>query len=248
VLRLLIESEEVAVRAVECRGANGGYLHDRRGGERHVVAEVASPVLDRHETDDLYNAALTTGLGADAVVLTGPARPEVIAADVYRRLAIDLASNGVHVVTDLSGEALHALEAGVTVLKVSHTEVIDAGLAEDDDPRSLAAAAAVLHGRGARTVVVSRAEAPALALAEGRLVALRAPKLEAADPRGAGDSMTAGMAVGLARRLPLEECLRLGAAAGALNVTRHGLATGERANVEALLPRIEIVELGACAR
>ena len=34
VLRLLIEAEQVEVRAIECVEANGGYIHDRSGGGR----------------------------------------------------------------------------------------------------------------------------------------------------------------------------------------------------------------------
>ena len=77
-------------------------------------------------------------------------------------------------------------------------------------------------------VIVSRAEEPALALLEDRLVQIIGPEFERVDHRGAGDSMTAAIAAALARQQDIETALRLGAAAGALNTTRHGLATGER--------------------
>ena len=47
-------------------------------------------------------------------------------------------------------------------------------------------------------MVVSRAEAPALASDGTRLVELDSPRLDVADPRGAGDSMTGALGVGLA--------------------------------------------------
>jgi 1-phosphofructokinase len=240
ILRVLIESEDVTVRATECSRPNGGYVHDRRGKERRVVATVPSPELDRHESDDLYNAALTTGLAAGVAVLTGPARPEVLDADTFRRLALDLSSNGVRVVADLSAAALLALRGGVDFLKVSHEEVIAAGLAQDAKPASLVTAGEALREQAAMNVIVSRADQPALALIEDRWLELRPPRLEVADHRGAGDSMTAALAVGLVRGLDAEETVQLAGAAGALNVTRHGLATGTARDIEALRERVEL--------
>ena len=74
---------------------------------------------------------------------------------------------------------------------------------------------------------MTRAEEPALALIDGDVVSVEPPRLEAADHRGAGDSLTAGVAATLARGGDLIDGLRIGAAAGAINVTRRGLATGQ---------------------
>jgi 1-phosphofructokinase len=54
------------------------------------------------------------------------------------------------------------------------------------------------------------------------------------EPRGAGDSLTAGMTACLAKGDPSETALRIGAACGALNVVRHGLGTGGATAVEIL--------------
>jgi len=97
-----------------------------------------------------------------------------------------------------------------------------------------------LHRQGADNVLITRAEEPALALVDDAIVTVRPPILEVVDHRGAGDSMTAGIAAGLARGSDLLDALRLGAAAAALNVTRRGLATGDRREIERLAPHIEI--------
>jgi 1-phosphofructokinase len=57
--------------------------------------------------------------------------------------------------------------------------------------------------------------------------------------------MTAGIAAALALDLDFEATLRLGAAAGALNVTRHGLGSGSGDAVRALADRVEITALEA---
>jgi 1-phosphofructokinase len=55
--------------------------------------------------------------------------------------------------------------------------------------------------------------------------------------------MTAGLAAGLARGMDMLDALRLGAAAAVLNVTRRGLATGDRREIERLASHIELQPL-----
>ena len=52
--------------------------------------------------------------------------------------------------------------------------------------------------------------------------------------------MTAALAVGAAWKLPFEDSLRLAAAAGALNVSRHGLGTGRRDAIEEIAARVDV--------
>jgi 1-phosphofructokinase len=241
VLQTLIQQEGVALKAIPVSGWNGGYVHDRRTGERQTLAAMPSAKLSRHELDDLYDAVLMAGLAAGVAVLTGPAEAQVLPADTYRRLSSDLASNGVAVVADLSGDTLKAVQGGIKFLKVSHLELIAAEYAADDRAASLANGARRLRdASGAENVIVSRAEQPALAIIEDRLAEIVAPNFEPLDHRGAGDSMSAGLAVGCARHLDWESTLRLAAAAGALNVTRHGLGTGQWDSIEAIAQRVDV--------
>ncbi|TDD67385.1 phosphofructokinase [Jiangella aurantiaca] len=245
VLRHLIEDEGVVVKAVEGTGRNGAYIHDRRGGERVEVAEAPSDPLTRHELDELYGITLSTALDAGAVLLSGPSdnawAQDAVPADAYRRLAADLRAVGKPVVADLSGDRLAAvLESGLTVVKVSHEELLEDGRAGADDQDALIRAMHELHDEGARYVVVTRADQPLLVLADDVVRIVRMPRLQSADTHGAGDSLTAGVTASLARGGDIEDAVRLGAAAGMLNVTRHGLGTGD---VEAVLKLRELVEV-----
>ncbi|MDW3847082.1 PfkB family carbohydrate kinase [Micromonospora sp. BRA006-A] len=244
-VRKLLDDEDVTVRTVRRESGTGWYVHDRRDGERTEIAEHPGAPMVRHDIDELYTVTLTEGLRAPVSVLSGPADPQVVDPDIYRRLAADLSANGGTVVADLSGPYLEAvLDGGVSVLKVSHEELLDDGLAKDDSVEALRDAGRRCQERGARTVLISRAGEPALALPEdGEPLLVHAPPLELADHRGAGDSMTAGVAAVLARGGDMREALHVGAAAGALNVTRHGLGTGRAEAVRELAGRVRLTPL-----
>jgi 1-phosphofructokinase len=244
VVRTLVEQVEgIDVRAIETVGSNGVYVHDRRDGDRVTVAETPPDPLGRHELDDFYGASLVRGLECDVVVLAGPGPWEapVVPPDTYRRLTTDLRANGKAVVADLCGEPLVcALQGGLTVLKMSHEELKNDGRVKEAGDDELVEAMFQLQRDGADNVLITRAEEPALVLAGDRIVTVKPPTLQVVDHRGAGDSMTAGLSAGLARGLDLSDALRLGAAAAALNVTRRGLATGDRREIERLARHVDM--------
>ena len=246
VLRPLIEREGLELRDVHSDSWNGAYVHDRRTGAREVVAETAAKPLSRHELDALYTATLASGIDAGTCLLTGTKQDVTVPTDTYRRLANDLGHNRVEVVVDLSGESLAAaLEGGVGLVKLSHEEVVRDGYARNDGMDELADAIRTLQAAGAVDVVISRGGEPALACLDGRLLEAEIPELEVVDHRGTGDAMTATLAVARARRYSAEETLRLAVAAGSLNATHHGLATGDRTDVERLARDITVHTLDA---
>jgi len=231
----LIGIEGIRVRSVQMDNPNGVYVHDRRDGSRREIAEVRGQPMSRHEQDELYGLALAEGLKAKVCLLSGVSHSDVVPPDTYRRLAGDLRRNNCTVVADLAGEYLEAaLGGGLDVLKVSHEELIKFEQAAGDGEADLVPAIKKLRERGADTVIVSRAERPALASTGDRVMRVCLPELEAIDHRGAGDSMTAGVAAVLAAGGDVDTAIRTGAAAGAVNVTRRGLGTG-RADVIATL-------------
>ncbi|WP_433283854.1 1-phosphofructokinase family hexose kinase [Pseudonocardia sp. CA-142604] len=247
VLGHLLPSEGVELRAVPVDSRNGGYVHDRRDGDRDPIAEAPGSPLDRHEQDALYELMLHEGITHGTALLGGPNSDDVIPAALYARLATDLARNGCRVAADLSGKRLDAvLEGGPFVIKVSHEELLADGRAENDDPATLVAAMRQLRAEGAGTVIVSRAAEPTLALLPEGLqdgsdvLEIRVPELTPAETRGAGDSMTAGVVASLVQGEPVREALRTGAACGALNVVRRGLGTGGAEAIRALAERVEL--------
>lgn len=244
VLKPLLDFKGVLLRTVARESGSGWYVHDRRDGKRKEIAEQPGAPFTRHELDELYNLALAEGLRAGNAILSGPAHPSVIRADVYGRLAKDLRANGCRVIADLCGNHLKAvLKAGLNVVKISHEELIKDGLAKDNSEKQLTEALLKLHDEGAESVLVSRADAGALAMFNEEIYRVGIPKLSIADHRGAGDSMTAGVAAVLAKGGTMQDAVRTGAAAGALNVTRHGLGTGRAEAIRELFGRVRLDDL-----
>jgi 1-phosphofructokinase len=243
-LRGLIGEWGIDLSPVSIESRSPSYVHDRRSGERTTIAEDPPPALGRHEMDDLYGRFLDHAMAAGVCVVTGQPG-EVIDNDAYRRLGTDLASAEVRVVGDLHGEALSAfLEGGpIRMLKVSEEDLREDGeLTRDEEPEVIDMTSR-LREAGAIDVVVSRSKEPAIASLGGRLYRVTPPLLEPADHRGAGDSMTAALTRSLVRSAGPEETLRLAAAAGAANVTRHGLGTASKDLIDELAKKVELTVL-----
>lgn len=244
VLRHLLADEGIDMVTVDRHGRGGAYVHDRRGGQRIKLIDHGGEPLSRHDLDELYGITLGQALGVDIVILSGPAGEKALPADVYRRLAADLGKTGCRVIVDLAGDRLKAaLAGGVELAKVSDEELLADGRITEKTVSQLVAAMHSLHAEGAKSVIVTRAHEPLLLLAGGVVTVVTMPTMQVADETGAGDSLTAGVAAALAGGASLAEAITVGAAAGALNVTRHGLGTGDPQTIERLRQHVVLKPL-----
>lgn len=246
--RQLLADEPHEVRAVDTKAAIACYVEERRDGKRSCIRDAPPGRFGPRELDDLYSAALTAGLDADVCVITGSPWRDHVDASLLTRLTADLATFGRTTVADLSGEQLEAaLAGGVDWLKIADEEVAehDGGDIVDDGARlwERAMALAGAHGHR-RRVVVSRADRPALVVADDACYMVTAPALSTVDARGSGDAMTAALATGLAAGLPLDALLRRAAAAGAANAVHKGSATPDPGLVDRLAEEIAVDEVG----
>ena len=246
VIAALLGEEGVELRAVSAQAANPAWIHDRRNGERTALWEGEPPTLGRHELDELYSHTLAEAMAAGVCLLAGSHEAaHVLEPGIYERLCADLAASGVRVVADVSGEELRAaLRGGVYLVKLSDEELQSDGWSDSDSEQGVLAAIEKLRAAGAENVVVSRAEAGALASVGDRFLRVDAPRLEVADARGAGDSMTAALAVAVARDDSWDDALSLAAGAGGTNVTRHGSGSGRADTIHQLARRVSITPLG----
>jgi ribokinase len=107
-------------------------------------------------------------------------------------------------------------------------------------PAEAERAAAILHERGTRRVVIKLGEQGALASdGDGALTHVPAPQVSVIDTTAAGDAFTAALAVALIEGRSLAEATGFACAAGSLATTRRGAqdAMPTREEVERLLTR-----------
>lgn len=242
----LIGEWGVTVHSIGTLADTPAYVHDRRGGERVELARSSRPTLRRHELDELYGRFLQTALEAGRCVVTGPEPGGTPKPDFFRRLGRDLHASEIPVVADLHGETLDAfLDGGpITWLKVSTGDLIaDGRLAEEQRDTDDAVDRVVdeLVARGAHHVVVSRGRAPMLATGGDTRFRVSGPELEPVDTKGSGDSMTAALASGVMLGLDTPTLLARAWAAGAANVTRHGLGSADAGLIERLTELADVV-------
>jgi 1-phosphofructokinase len=235
----------IDLQGIDTIGDTAAYVHDRRSGEREELARSGSRKLHRHEVDQLYHRFLELALAAGRGVVTGPIDEDLLPMDTFRRLGSDLAVNDVEVAADLHGTALTSfLEGGpVAVLKISAGDLVEDGrLADEDryDDQAVAALTEELAHDGVVRVVVSRGGAPIFARFPEGCWTATGPELQAVDTKGSGDSMTAALTLGLVDGLAPEQTLARAWAAGAANVTRHGLASAATGLIEQLAERAEV--------
>jgi ribokinase len=120
----------------------------------------------------------------------------------------------------------------VDVLLPNANEAVALARAVGADAASALDAATALAGRGP-IVVVKDGAAGGFAVSAAGVVRSAPPAVDVVDTTGAGDSFDAGFLSGWTAGLPLDECLRRAAAAGALS-TRAAGGTGAQATASEL--------------
>lgn len=194
----------------------------------------------RRQLDDLLQFWLPSGR---VLVLAGNLPPGV-RDDTYARY-IELANTmGVKTILDTDGEPLRlGVAAQPSCIKPNVAE------AERLLGYALPGLKAVVQGarelarNGIAIVVISMGADGAVCVRGDKVWRAIPPLVERKSTVGSGDSLVAGLAVSLARGDPIVEGLRLGTAAGAATAMTPGTAHGTAAEVEALLPQVQIEDL-----
>ncbi len=173
------------------------------------------------------------------LVVCNPYPADGFPDEVYDTVLANVRAAGIPVIADLSTPRLdHVLAYEPDLVKLNDWELAEYVRGPVDGELGMLAARR-LRDAGARTVVVTRGERPALVLpADGDPFELVPPAFPNGFREGCGDAMTGAIAAAWARGMELRDALALGAAAGAGNFLRHGLGTGKRAAIEELVPRV----------
>ncbi len=232
-------------RMIATSGNSGCYIQDRRGGERRLVSEAHSPPPSRHELDELVSTTCAVALDSEALVICNPFPADGIPLDVYGSLVADVGGSGTPVLVDLSSPRLEsALEGGPDLVKINDWELAEFVSGPVGTSAELRAGAERLRDAGAKLVIVTRGEKPALVLDGDQAWTLTTPGFERGFREGCGDSMMGAVAARLAAGDDWPAAVRIGAAAGAANFLRHGLGSSSDAVIADLVDKVSLVPAG----
>ncbi len=217
-------------------------LQDAAGQTTEILGQ--GPLLDSAQQEVLLRAFRRAVDDSDLVVLSG-SLPRGFASTTYAELAAHVRDTGKRCLVDAGGELLqHAVQVQPFLVKPNRDEITELFGRPIGDLDAAVAAARELHARGVAMPVVTMGALGAFAAdADGVWHAA----IELADIRntvGSGDCLLAGMTVGIARGMALEESLRLGVACGAANALAEETGYAVRASVNALSPQVRLQRIG----
>jgi 1-phosphofructokinase family hexose kinase len=203
-------------------------------GQEETVINEEGPTVDADGRRLLMDAVRAGLRHAHIMVLAGSLPPGL--PDDFYAQAIGLArARRIRVLLDASGAPLRqGLAARPDFVKVNRAELAGAtgrSLTSLDDV--VAGAEDLVEALGCQVVVTMGPDGAALVTREGRWH-LAPPPVQRMSTIGAGDSLTAGLVVGLMRGLPLREAAMIGIAAAAADVTSLLPGTIDAAQVETL--------------
>jgi 6-phosphofructokinase 2 len=176
----------------------------------------------------------------DYLVASGSLPPGV-PEDFFARTAGFAKRRGIRLIVDTSGEAFRRAvdEEGVFLIKPNLAELQTlAGRELEEEDDQIGFAGRLLEEGKCGAVVLSLGAAGALLVWSEGHRRLRAPTVQIRSKVGAGDSMVAGIVLGLARGSSLPEAARFGVAAGAAAVMTPGTELCRKEDAERLYENI----------
>jgi len=231
----LLRQEGVDYSAIPIGGFTRESLNvvERESGQQYRFI-LPGPEIDSRDQQHCLDALAAAAVDADYIVASG-SLPRGVPEDFYARVGEMTKRLGRRLVLDTSGPALQHAGADVHLLKPSLAEL--EGLLghpiQGERDEEQAARGLVEQGRCEIAVVSLGARGALLASKDGvqRLPALQVGSKTSV---GAGDSMLAGILVGLIRGLSLAEAARFGIAAGAAALLAPGTQLCHPEDVERL--------------
>jgi 6-phosphofructokinase 2 len=208
-------------------------VEDRRSGEQFRFI-LPGPEVSEADQERCLDQLSVVAAEATYIVASG-SLPLGVREDFYARVAELAQKLGKRFVLDTSGVALKQAGHGIHLLKPSLRELQDLVGREIGTPfeQECAAREIIEQGRS-EIVVLSLGEEGALLVTAKECERFAAVPVRARSTVGAGDSMLAGIVLGLSRRLPLREAVRFGMAAGAAALLGSGTELCRCSDVERL--------------
>lgn len=178
-------------------------------GENQIIIH---PGTNRMVSEDVIGSTLSTASFGDILVMQNETNGQFYAAQTAKQLGLQL----VYAAAPFDADAVKAVLPYIDLLVLNEVEAEQLRSALDSELTELGIANIVvtLGGDGSRWIDVSA----------GTETHIPAIPVDPVDTTGAGDTFTGFLVAGLDRGLPMAQSLSLATQAGALMVTRLGIA------------------------
>ena len=222
VLALLTE-EGLDLRFTEIENetrTNVVILGEKGGNELAIRSE--GPVVTEEKTELISRFILEIAQPPGLLVLSG-SLPPGIRDDIYASLITYGKSQGMKTILDSHDEPFRlAVDAGPYLIKPNLEELSRLAGREFADTDAVIEYCKGLIGKGVEIVVISLGGNGALIVTDKEAWMGMVPCIEGEHTIGAGDSMVAGMIMGIVEDKPLEEMFKTGLACGLSAVMNEG--------------------------
>lgn len=176
-------------------------------------------------------------------VLAGSLPPGV-PPTYYSELITIIQSAGAKVFLDTSDEALRQNCAAKPLLvKPNDEEAHELTGLPVGTKEEIAAVGKAISAMGPANVIISLGKKGAVLVNDGKAWLAASPKILAANPIGAGDSMVAGVVWGLSQGDSMQDALCKGIACGAATAGQKGTSVGSLEQVNQLLAEVQLQEV-----
>lgn len=222
------------VRRVEDAGCSSRFIELPEGLSRinikikdrkETEINAAGPKIEKECLEELWGI-LDEAEAGDMIVLAGSI-PASLPHHIYSDIMKKMTPKGIKVVADTSGAVLHDLiNLKPYLVKPNQDELhelFDVRVSTIEEAKSYAKK---MRAMGARNAMISLGEVGAVLAAEdGKIYSCMAPRGNAVNTVGAGDSMIAGFITGMLAEVGYEDSLKLAVAAGSASAFSSTLAT-----------------------
>ena len=215
-------------------------LFDRSRGVMTECNEKGSPVT-AEELDGFLSLFARLLPQAELLVLSGSVPPGV-PDDIYRTLSVSAESFGIAVSLDACGHLLReGLLAYPTLIKPNLDELREAfGVTVSEKQKLAGACRKILQEYDLSCLCLSMGEQGAMLVTQTEAWETPGSPVEVRGVQGAGDSMVAGLCLGLLHGDSPDKLLRAAVAAAQGSLEKPGTLLCERSDFERFLPQIPV--------
>ncbi|MBO0737673.1 MAG: 1-phosphofructokinase family hexose kinase, partial [Alphaproteobacteria bacterium] len=234
-IRHTLQQQGVAHHAIPISGFTRESLAvDELTSGKQFRFILPGPELSPADQERCLDQLSAAAEGARYIVASGSLPPGV-PNDFYSRVSELACRRGTRFVLDTSGAPLRQAGSGIYMLKPSLRELADlTGREIDTECQEEQAARQLVEQARCEIVVLTLGARGALLATAAGCQRFAATAVDARSTVGAGDSMLAGVVLGLSRGLALRDALRLGMAAGAAALLGCGTQLCRLSDVERL--------------